>query len=178
MKLGTRSLIFGCHQFIIHPFFILKAWRIIYKGHYPPGRWWERWLVALTHDWGYWGCATMDGFCGDDHSKFGARIIYEITKDLWWYEEVLYHSRFYAARMGAVPSTFCWVDKLAITIMPRYLWVILAKLSGEGREYLANPMYEEYNPQVTEPSFRNLARRHILMSSAIEKEIKRKGFDL
>lgn len=153
MRLGTKSLLFGCHQFAIHPLFVLIAWRKLYRpnptGKYavfrlPPLFW--RIVAAIIHDWGYWGCQTMDGPCGDQHSIWGANAIYKLSKNYWWYEELLCHSRFFAKRVGRVPSNFCWVDKLATAIYPSWLWATLAWMSGEGWEYLENDMYEIHKP--------------------------------
>lgn len=145
MKLGTKSLLFGCHQFILHPLFTFTAWSKLYHGSKPPPLF-PRILACIIHDWGYWGCPTMDGNCGDQHSVWGANAIYRLTKDNWWYEELLCHSRFFARRMNMTPSTFCWVDKLSTAIMPSWLWATLAYISGEGWEYLENPMYEIHRP--------------------------------
>lgn len=145
MKLGTRSLLFGAHQFAIHPFFVLRVWPKFYPDSKPPSII-GRILAAIVHDWGYWGCRTMDGPCGDQHSVFGANLVYRLTRSQWWYQEVLCHSRFFARRMNLAPSTFCWVDKAATASYPSWLWATLCWLSGEGWEYLENPMYEIHVP--------------------------------
>ena len=36
MKVGTRSLLFGSHQFMLHPLFVAIAWRRLY-GRWPHG---------------------------------------------------------------------------------------------------------------------------------------------
>ena len=71
LPVGTRSLLFGVHQFALHPLFVLWAWRRLY-GSLP--RDWRVWVVILIHDWGYWGCKDMDGPEGKWHPWGGAKI--------------------------------------------------------------------------------------------------------
>ena len=150
MRLGTKSLLFGAHQFVIHPLFVFVTWSKFYptdlKGK--PGLL-GRIVASIIHDWGYWRCKTMDGPCGDQHSIWGANAMYRLTGSHWWYEELLCHSRFFSKRMGRIPSNLCWVDKLATANYPSWLWATLAWLSGEGYEYLENPMYEIHVPGET-----------------------------
>jgi len=51
MKEGTKSLLFGCHQFFLHPLWVLFAWRLEYK-EWP--KFWEIVCIFL-HDVGLWG---------------------------------------------------------------------------------------------------------------------------
>jgi len=53
MKLseGTKSYLFGCHQFLLHPLWVLIAWRLEYKS-WP--KWWELVCIFL-HDIGICG---------------------------------------------------------------------------------------------------------------------------
>lgn len=55
---------------------------------------------------------------------------------LTWYEFCLYHSRFYAKENGANFSKLCVADKLAIHETPIWLYLPLANLSGEIKEYM------------------------------------------
>jgi hypothetical protein len=47
-----------------------------------------------------------------------------------------YHSRFFASLDGRTPSALCAADKLAMTIVPKRLYLALIHLSGEVDEYL------------------------------------------
>ena len=136
MRIGTRSLLFGCHQFVLHPLFVLCAWWLLY------GRpTWREVVAIVIHDWGYVGARTMEGPDGDRHPLAPARWLDALG---WDYEccLVLYHSRFYAKRAGCKPSPLCWADKLGTALMPWWLWAAQGALSGELREYLAHTGFE------------------------------------
>ena len=45
MKLGTKSLLFGCHQFVLHPLFVLVAWWRLYGR---PS--WRMVVAIIVHD--------------------------------------------------------------------------------------------------------------------------------
>ena len=157
MRLGRKSLLFGCHQFIIHPVYVLWAW-IRISQLTGTKLTWKHWLLALIHDWGYWWCKMIDGPDGSAHSAWGADLILRLTGDPWWYEEALCHSRFYAKRLGRPASNFCWVDKYSVALMPSWLWAGLAYLTGEGWEYLDNKTYEIHCPMPH--TFASLITKH------------------
>jgi hypothetical protein len=175
MRLGTRSLLYGAHQFILHPIFVLLAWRRVYNGLPLPGSPLTRALVALVHDWGYWGCHTIDGRDGAYHPVIGAGIVRRLTRSDWWYDETLLHSRWFAARQGRNPSTFCWVDKLSVALMPSWLWASLALLSGEGQEYLNNPRYAQHAPG-QRATLTALITRHQLIRKEVGEQMVTIGF--
>lgn len=156
-RTGSRSLIFGCHQFIIHPIFVAYAWLRMYGVPHRP--WWKWALVFAVHDWGYWGCAKMEGVCGDNHVILGTKIAYRVTRDSASAHEVMYHSRFFAALHDETPSMLCWADKAGTALYPSWLWAFLAYLSGEGAEYMANSKYEIHIPGEV-PNVRGLMRFH------------------
>lgn len=63
MKEGTRSYLFGCHQFLLHPLWVLLAWRLEYKS-WP--KWWE--IIAIfLHDIGICGRQYLS----NDEAKIG-----------------------------------------------------------------------------------------------------------
>jgi hypothetical protein len=152
MKRGTKSLLFGVHQFIIHPVIVAIAWYKLYGFPFDP----RIWIAFIVHDWGYWGCSQMDGEEGDKHPIVGAKIMHIFDKFLYeepygphsklgdgipifddkWYNFCLYHSRFFAKQNNAQPSKLCMADKLAVYYYPNWLYIFLAKLSGELWEYL------------------------------------------
>jgi hypothetical protein len=134
MKVGTKSVLFGVHQFILHPLFVVWAWRILYK------EWPDivEWAAIITHDLGYWGCPNMDGLEGESHPSKVAT---------WWMEwagdfgeevgrEVVGHSRFHAAQWGLPLSKLFKPDKLSTALYPRWLYLLLGNLSGEIDEYM------------------------------------------
>lgn len=131
MSVGTRSLLFGAHQFLWHPLLVLIAWVKLYG--------WPRLdeLVAIfVHDWGYAGAREMEGPGGLRHPELGARLVNRLfgaaCRDL-----VLYHSRAYAQTVGARPSALCWADKLAFALEPMRFYLWRTRLSGELAEYRA-----------------------------------------
>lgn len=149
MKIGTKSLLFGVHQFLIHPVFTLWGWVKLYK--WKPKKygyeWWPLLKSIFLHDLGYWKLSDMDGNQGRNHMYWAADYVSKnIDRKLGhknkYYWLCLLHSRFHAKYLGIEPSMLCWADKLGTALMPTWLWVFLAKLSGELDEYLSDPHYE------------------------------------
>lgn len=163
MTLGTRTLLFGVHQIAIHPFFVwiacLKTWG--WRDAVDP----RVLFVILVHDWGYLGCAEIDGEQGKWHPVLGAWLVsaildrraertYEISTAYLpevqrrlmrrqarvrigpWGRLCLLHSRSVAKRLGKKVSPLCGPDKLSSALYPRWLYLALAKASGEIEEYL------------------------------------------
>ena len=132
MKIGTRSVLFGAHQFILHPIAIAVAWTILYGLPLDP-----RLLVAfVVHDWGYIGKGDMDGEEGESHPILGAAIMRLLFGKAWG-DFTLYHSRFYARRRNRPYSRLAVADKLAVTLMPGWLYVPLVSFTGEVHEYMS-----------------------------------------
>jgi hypothetical protein len=134
MKIGTRSILFGVHQFFLHPLFVLIAWLIIYRS-FP--KFYEL-CAIVTHDFGYWGQPNMDGDEGENHPEIAAA---------WWRNrfgefgkkvaaEIIGHSRFHAEKAGIEISRLFRPDKLATALYPKILYLVLANLSGEIKEYM------------------------------------------
>lgn len=48
MKIGTRSLLYGAHQFMLHPLFLALAWRKLYGAPLDPRLWVALALFALS----------------------------------------------------------------------------------------------------------------------------------
>jgi hypothetical protein len=138
MKVGTKSLLFGVHQVILHPMFVLVAWIKLYGWrtlNFPT-------IVAIViHDWGYWGCEAMDDKGGKLHPVWAA-----LKLNKWfgyeYYHLARFHSRFLAKNEDCAVSKLCLADKLGTAMMPTWLWVLLAKLSTELIEYMSDQKYE------------------------------------
>ena len=129
MKRGTKSLLFGVHHVLIHPFVVWLAWCRLYGL---PS--WRECICILIHDWGYWGCPDMDGDEGERHPKLGADVAYVLFgRD--YYKLCLYHSRHYARWRFREPSKLCYADKLSIAYEPAWFYLLRARLSGELLEY-------------------------------------------
>jgi len=151
MKLGTKSILFGVHQFILHPIFVAIAYTRLYGFSFDI----RIWVAFIVHDWGYWGKFDMDGEEGKIHPELGAIIMHKLfdsktlicdletyrggiycTYSKKWSDFTLYHSRFYATRDEINPSKLCYADKLAFCICPCWLFIILTNLTGEIHEYM------------------------------------------
>lgn len=131
MNIGTKSLLFGAHQFIIHPLFVFAAWWKLYGFPYDP----RLWIAFIVHDWGYWGSPNMDGPEGERHTELGSKILGLFGGEWRWF--CLYHSRFVAVRDGRSFSSLCVADKLSIVLEPAWLYLPRARWSGEIQEYMA-----------------------------------------
>jgi hypothetical protein len=129
MKVGTRSLLFGVHQFILHPLVVFRAWIELYGI---PSR--KELICIVIHDWGYWGKPNMDGVEGEKHPEFAAKIAGKLFGKEY-YNLCLYHSRHYARKAGIEPSKLCWADKLCIKYNPWWFYIPLSWLTGELSEY-------------------------------------------
>lgn len=147
---GTKSLLFGVHQFLWHPWTVARAWRHIY------GRWpnIDEAICIFVHDWGYWGCANMDGEQGKRHPEAGAAWAFILVFFRHWlcfrsnevageYADLaesltLFHSSHYANRHREPPSPLYLPDKVSILFEPRWWYLLRARLSGEVYEYVEN----------------------------------------
>jgi hypothetical protein len=164
MKIGTKSLLFGVHQFAIHPWFVALAWRRLYGFPWDP----RLWVSFFVHDLGYWGKPNMDGPEGETHPFTGAAVMGALFDHLdryghrlplqpwftqftggvcdliWgrcpqgqtWYCFTLYHSRYLAKRYGVGYSPLCVADKLGTALPPQWLYLLQANLTGEIWEYM------------------------------------------
>lgn len=129
MKMGTKSLLFGVHQFVLHPFFTIRAW--IWLFGLPS---FGELLTIVIHDWGYWGKAKMDDEDGDTHPEWAA-LLFEKRGKQYLADLCRGHSRFWAKKRGVSLSKLCYADKLGNAFMPVLLWALLAKLTGEIKDY-------------------------------------------
>lgn len=134
MTKGTKSILFGVHQFLWHPFTVWLAWIYLYRAL--PG--WRECICILVHDWGYWGKVNMDDELGETHPLLGAKIAHKLLDkgdDHHYFNLVLLHSRHYAKQLGTEPSKLCWADKASIIFEPWWLYLPRAWASGELAEY-------------------------------------------
>ncbi len=163
MKLGKKSLLFGVHQFILHPVTVLFAW--IYLYGFPS---WNELVCIIIHDWGYWFCSDMDGHDGSRHPEFAARLAGKWFGQ-YYYDLCLYHSRHYARRAGAEPSMLCWADKLSIKYEPSWLYLPRALASGELEEYRSVAAVSGVVPhEATHKQWFCWVKRHLVRSGLAE----------
>ena len=165
MRTGTKSLLFGVHCFLLHPWFVAMAWRRLYGFPWDP----RLWVAFIVHDWGYWGCRNMDDEEGEKHVELGAAIMGWLFdrhmgwSDLLfqypsmsnkWHDFCLYHSRFYAKQAGKPFSRLCVADKLSFAMTPRWLYLPMANWSGEIHEYMK---LAEQRTAAGEPRYASMA---------------------
>ena len=177
MRIGTKSVLFGVHCFLLHPWFVAIAWIKLYGFPFDP----RIWIAFFVHDLGYWGKPNMDGLEGEMHVELGAKIMgflfdkncnhtdcykrsnLDNIRDYnprttienchpilcnecnRWRNFSMYHSRYYAKKYDAQPSKLCFADKLSFIVTPRWLYLLLANVTGEINEYLENAKKSETN---------------------------------
>jgi len=164
LSIGTRSVLYGYHQFLIHPLFVAWGWWKLYGFPWDP----RLWVAFFVHDLGYIGKPNMDGDEGEQHPWVGATIMGELfdyrdqfghrrplrspftefigrpldfifgscPHGMTWYCFAFYHSRFLCKRYETEPSKLCYADKLAIVIAPTWLQLRLMNFTGEIHEYM------------------------------------------
>jgi hypothetical protein len=110
---GTRSLLFGAHQFVIHPLILAYSWYKLFG--FPLDI--RLWFCFFLHDVGYLGKINMDGLSGKTHPELGAKIITFLFGEKWG-KFCKYHSRDIAKRDKKQISKLCLADKMAIYYTP------------------------------------------------------------
>lgn len=147
MKIGTKSVLFGAHCFVLHPWFVAWGWWTLYGFPWDP----RLWVAFFVHDLGYIGKPNMDGAEGETHPRLGARImalLFDWSDRTFrfsdggpigsWGQFALLHSRYYAKSLCCQPSRLCMADKLAIALTPAWLYLPLVRATGEIDEYMAH----------------------------------------
>lgn len=148
MRIGTKSLLFGVHQFLWHPWTVAKAWRMLY-GSWPT---WNQAICIFFHDWGYWGKPNMDGPEGKTHPEKGAQIVrwvmyyayrlmghsatFSVGAAYMWASFTIRHSRAMADERREEPSALYYADKACVLCEPEWFYLLRAKASGEVWEYI------------------------------------------
>lgn len=158
MKVGTKSILFGCHQFLWHPLTVLLAYRKLFRT-------WPDFygcLCIFFHDWGYWGCGDIDGNEGKLHPLLGAQIV---GKLVYWFdrwkkidrfpamlhagfqaERCLLHSGSTARDNNMKPSDICWADKYCVCLEPDWFYLFRTWLSGESKEFVQRAIDSKHIP--------------------------------
>jgi hypothetical protein len=159
VKIGTKSLLFGCHQFLWHPITVAIAYRRLFK------RWPDAvgWLCIAVHDIGYWGCEDIDGEKGKLHPLLGAKVVSKIVyRFRRWFcgesklasalisaeaaQRCLFHSGSLAKLCNETPSDICWADKFSIFCEPAWFYLFRITLSGEVKEFVAHGVESKHVP--------------------------------
>lgn len=71
MTVGTRSVLYGAHCAVLHPWLLAAAWWRLFGFPWDVRLWAAFWV----HDLGYWGRGDLDGDDGEAHVELGARIM-------------------------------------------------------------------------------------------------------
>jgi hypothetical protein len=131
MTKGTKSLIAGAHCLLLHPVTVAVAWGRLFGFPWDP----RIWASCYLHDIGYIGRDELEGPGGEEHVVLGARIAGWLFGPKWARECYL-HSRYWSRRMGLPVSRLCLADKLAFAMMPAWLYIPMARWTGELAEYM------------------------------------------
>jgi hypothetical protein len=131
MTVGTKSVLGGARCFLVHPLFTLLGWARLFGFPWDP----RVWFACLLHDIGYIGRRDMDGEDGEEHVILGARIMGALFGPIWA-DECYRHSRYWSRRMGVPVSRLCFADKLAFAMTPPWLYIPIARWTGELAEYM------------------------------------------
>jgi len=131
MTIGTRSVLYGAHCAVLHPWFLAVAWSKLYG--FP----WDvrLWASFCLHDIGYISKPNMDGCEGETHVELGARIMGLLFGESWAAFTAA-HSRYWAKRNGRQFSRLCVADKLAFVLTPAWLYLPMTRATGELSEYM------------------------------------------
>lgn len=78
----------------------------------------------------------MDGDEGEDHVHLGAKIM-GLFFGSDWADFTVRHSRYWAKKNGVTVSKLCYADKLAFLLTPGWLYLPMARATGELAEYMA-----------------------------------------
>jgi hypothetical protein len=188
MKMGTKSLLIGAHQFIWHPLTLFMAWVYLYREF--PG--WKECVCMFIHDWGYWGLDNMEGEGGEKHPYLGANLawIYLDRKQVvfdgysptvtiptaslnkTYFYMCLFHSRTLADKFKMKPSRLCRVDKLSAMFERWWIYLPRVWLSGEWREYRAEAAQSGVHPATTSDiEWFNWARERMIRK-ALNKDVR------
>lgn len=172
MTIGTKSVLFGAHCFLLHPWFVALAWWKLYDFPFDP----RLWVAFFVHDLGYIGKPNMDGPEGETHPCLGAKIMGRLfdrrvranhRRYIWeypeggWFMFTLLHSRYFAKSLGLQPSRLCPADKLAIALTPAWLYLPMVRATGEIHEYMAHAKHRSQGNEALSAD----ERRRVLSSS-------------
>lgn len=129
MKLGTKSLLFGLHQFILHPLVMVVAFRRIF-GRMPDT---AELFSIIVHDWGYFGKDGIDINGGELHPYLGAKISRFLFGERGW-NLCIGHNDGARQDEGLKRSVIFAADKYYYVLLPTLIHRTLATLSGEYKE--------------------------------------------
>jgi hypothetical protein len=132
MRVGTKSVLFGAHTFILHPIFVFLAYWQLYGFPWDP----RLCLACAVHDLGYFGMDVVEGPRSEEHVELGGKMMDRLCGRRWG-TFVRRHSRSWCKQHGQPYSRLCVADKLAFVLTPAWLYLPMARATGELAEYIA-----------------------------------------
>lgn len=169
MTLGTKTLLFGVHQFLLHPLLVTIAWIRLYKA-FPSFR---ELVCILIHDWGYWGKPSLKCSDGDTHPELGAKIAARLFGSEWG-DFILGHSSFYVKRNQIEASRLMAPDKYWHCMVSLWFYKMLAVPTGEFAHYRGVKHARQVSKNMHEPDSIWWARLQIV---CYEKSVGRYEID-
>lgn len=125
MTEGTKTVLFGSHNVLMHSLFIIIAWVLLYKK---VPKFWQ--LVCIfIHDIGYFGMNHLTADTNENHTELGAKIGYRLFGFKAWLF-IVGHSRKDAEKYGVPLSELEAPDDYVWVIMPLWLISLLQYLEG------------------------------------------------
>lgn len=144
MKEGTKSVLFGCHNPVIHGIFVLLTWKLEYKV-WP--KWWE--LIGIfLHDIGVWGRQYLSNDTAKvGHWQRGAYWTSKIVSKLGGSARLSYS--FVAGHCpeeSYYPKSKLWkADKRVWLVTPIFIlwWNYWVEWSGSGLGVTRPPLWRK-----------------------------------
>ena len=130
MTEGTKSLLFGCHQFVMHPLFIVLAWRKLYH------RWPKPWqLVCIfLHDIGHLGKDYLTHY---EQKKMHWQLGAKIANKLFGFKGMALisgHTNQSSRGNSNYHSQLFFADKYSRLISPRWWLQLSDKVEGFDKD--------------------------------------------
>lgn len=133
MTEGTKSYLFGCHQFLAHPLVVILAWKKLYNTYPKP---WEIVCIFL-HDVGHIGKNYLSDYeQKKEHWKLGANIAYRLFRSKGFYLVAGHDVNSELPR-----SQLFWADKYSWLVAPR--WWLESNIRVEGFTYNVDEFLEK-----------------------------------
>jgi len=136
VRIGTKMLLFGSHNIIVHSFFTLLGWIVFFRSL--PSI--KEFVCIVLHDIGYWGCEKIDGGDGDEHPYRGALIAARLFGNKY-YDLCIFHSATIARFHDRHVSKLYYADKMGWLLMPNWLLYFFVRVSGEIEFYKEYKMH-------------------------------------
>ena len=122
MKEGTKSYLFGCHQFIMHPLLIVLAWKVLYN-QMPTLK---QIVCIFLHDIGHLGKNYLTHLSEKEkHWILGAKIAKFFFGEYGFWLVYSHH-----ARVEGGKSKLFYADKYSWLIAPRWWLRLNDKVEG------------------------------------------------